>query len=70
MKLIENGFAPGWSNARTLRGTRKGGARMADTITSSQAETNEAHKKQAQKHKEVFEQKLKAATKEKGLIIG
>jgi len=34
-----------------------------------QTKTNEAHKRQAQKHKEVFEQKLKAATKEKGLII-
>jgi cob(I)alamin adenosyltransferase len=34
-----------------------------------QTVTNEDHKRQAQKHKEVFEQKLKAATKEKGLII-
>jgi cob(I)alamin adenosyltransferase len=43
---------------------------MEKVKTSSQIEAgNEAHKRQAQKHKEVFEQKLKAATKEKGLII-
>jgi cob(I)alamin adenosyltransferase len=43
---------------------------MDKTITSDPAEaSNEAHKRQAQKHKEVFEQKLQAATKEKGLII-
>jgi cob(I)alamin adenosyltransferase len=43
---------------------------MEKTSTSDRIEaTNEAHKRQAEKHKEAFEQKLKAATKEKGLII-
>jgi len=43
---------------------------MEKTTTSDRIEaTNEAHKRQAEKHKEAFEQKLKAATKEKGLII-
>jgi cob(I)alamin adenosyltransferase len=43
---------------------------MEKVKTPGQTEIeNEAHKRQAQKHKEVFEQRLHAATKEKGLII-
>jgi len=38
--------------------------------TDSEPESaDEAHKRQAEKHKQAFEQKLKAATKEKGLLI-